>query len=281
LKILVAGAGGKLGRALTAGLAAHTVVPLERGQLDIADAGAVRDAVRAHSPDLVVNAAAYNEVDRAETERETAWRANVRGPENLARATADAGAAVLHVSSDYVFDGRAGRPYHEDDAPHPLSVYGESKLAGEEAVRRSNPRHYVVRTAWLFAADGRNFALTMLDLAARGPVRVVRDLHGSPTYVPHLAEAIGRLLATGAYGTWHLAGRGTATWFELADAIFRRCGIAAALEPVTAAEVARPAARPAFSALTTVREPAVLLPPWEEGVAAFARQREEARRPAR
>jgi dTDP-4-dehydrorhamnose reductase len=277
LKILITGAEGKLGRALQASLGGHALVPLGRGSLDIADADAVHAAVRTHRPDLVVNAAAYNEVDRAETEPEAARRGNVLGPENLARATAEMGTALLHVSSDYVFDGRAGRPYREDDAPNPLSAYGASKLAGEEAVRRLNERHYVVRTAWLFAAHGRNFALTMLGLAAKGPLRVVDDQRGSPTYVPHLAEAIGRLVATDAYGTHHLAGRGDATWFELTRAIFRRCGIAAAVEPVTTADVPRPAVRPAFSALTTIREPPVLLPYWEDGVAAFAEDRRGAK----
>ena len=156
----------------------------------------------------MINAAAYNRVDDAETDATDAYRGNALGPRNLALATAELGVALMHVSTDYVFDGNATRPYHEFDAPNPQSAYGRSKLAGEHAVRELNHRHYVVRTAWVYHEQGGNFPRTILSLATRPEVRVVDDQVGSPTYAPHLAAAIARLVETGAYGTYHFAGAG-------------------------------------------------------------------------
>ena len=272
MRILLAGAGGQLGLALRAAPTSHEIVPLPHWRLDIADAAAVRSALGTHAPDIVVNAAAYNLVDQAETDQEAAYRVNCRGPRHLAVAAAERGIPIVHLSSDYVFAGDAGRPYTEDDPPLPLSRYGITKLIGEELVRNANPRHFVVRTAWLFHAEGRNFPRRVLDLATRGPVRVVGDQTGSPTYAPHLAEALLRLIEEAAYGTYHLAGRGEATWFELTRTLFREMKIATEVIPVTTAEFPRPAKRPVYSVLTTVREPRILLPPWEDGVAAFARE---------
>jgi dTDP-4-dehydrorhamnose reductase len=273
MRVLIAGARGQLGRALPATLRDHDTTALDRAALDIADLAAVRQSVLAHRPDLVLNAAAYNHVDGAESDPEAAFRGNAVGPRNLALAAAEAGAAVLHVSTDYVFDGTAGRAYHEYDQPNPLSVYGRSKLAGEEAVRAANPRHYVVRTAWLYAAEGHNFPLTMLSLGAKGAVRVVNDQHGSPTFAPHLADAIARLLTTGAWGTYHLAGAGETTWHELTRTLFEMCGVASPVEAVTTDAFPRPASRPRYSALTSIQEPRIVLPPWQEGLAEFARAR--------
>ena len=272
MKIMVTGAAGQLGRSLPKALSGHELTTLERGALDIACLDDVRSAIRAQQPAVVVNAAAYNEVDRAESEPEAAFRGNQLGPRNLALATAETGAALVHVSSDYVFDGSADAPYDEDAATNPLSVYGKSKLAGEKAVREANPRHYLVRSAWVFAAQGRNFCNTIRRLAEAGPVRVVTDQRGSPTYAPHLARAIAALIGTGAFGTYHLAGRGGTSWFELTRALFERLGIAAPVEPVTTDAFPRPAPRPRYSVLTTVREPRILLPPWEEGLDAYARE---------
>jgi dTDP-4-dehydrorhamnose reductase len=273
VKVLLTGAGGQLGRALQGALAGHALTALTHSELDIGDLAAVRDAVSTRRPDVVLNAAAYNDVDGAETHPEVAFRCNAAGPRNLALAAAQSGAAVLHVSTDYVFDGTASEPYDENSPTNPLSVYGRSKLEGENAVRAANPRHYVVRTAWLFGSQGRNFPNTMLRLARSGPVRVVSDQRGSPTYAPHLAEAVVGLVQTGRYGTFHLAGRGGATWFELTQALFRCAGLATAVEPVATAEFPRPAPRPRYSVLTTTQEPRILLPPWEEGVEAFVRDR--------
>jgi dTDP-4-dehydrorhamnose reductase len=269
MKMLVTGAAGQLGRALPGALAGHDVVAVPHRQLDIADAAAVEAALQAHGPAVVLNAAAYNEVDRAESDPEAARRGNVLGPRVLAEATARRGAVLLHVSSDYVFDGLGTRPYLESDATSPLSVYGKSKLAGEDAVREANPRHFVVRTAWLYDAASRNFPNTMRGLAARGGVRVVSDQRGSPTYVPHLARAVAALVESGDFGVHHLAGSGDASWYELTQALFAGLGVSAAIEPVASAAFPRPAPRPRYSVLGTER--GRLLPPWREGLSEYVR----------
>jgi dTDP-4-dehydrorhamnose reductase len=270
VRILLTGAGGQLGRSLVPALAGRELVALERRQLDICRLEDVRSALRAHRPELAINAAAYNAVDAAEADPDAAAAVNEVGPRNLALATAELGASLLHVSSDYVFDGSASVPYDEEAVPRPLSAYGRSKLAGEAAVRASNPRHFIVRTAWLYAARGKNFPLTMLELARKGPLRVVNDQTGSPTYAPHLAAAIERLLGESApFGTYHLAGAGAATWYELTVALFERMHVSAAVTPVTTAEFPRPAPRPRYSVLTTAREPRILLPAWRQGLDAF------------
>ncbi len=270
MKILLTGAGGQLGQALQVSLRTHDVVALEHRQLDITQLNAVRDAVAAHQPHLVINAAAFNDVDKAETHPEEAYAGNALGPRNLAVATAARNLALLHVSTDYVFDGSAHRPYNEFDPTNPRSVYGKSKLAGEQAVRVLNQRHYVVRTAWLFSTVGRNFAKAICALAERPEVRVVSDQYGSPTYAPHLAEGLARLIDTGAYGTYHVAGKGGTSWFELTRTLYRCLGIRTPVHPVSTAEFPRPAERPRYSVLTTLQDPAIMLPPWEAGVAAFA-----------
>lgn len=271
MRILITGAAGQLGRALVERLGVHEVVALTRAELDITCLDAVRAALAAHAPAVVINAAAYNDVDGAESAPAAAYAANALGPRNLAVATAARGIPLVHVSSDYVFDGTARRPYHEFDRPNPRSVYGLSKLAGEEAVRALNPRHYIARTAWLFHVAGRNFCRTMLELAARPEVRVVSDQYGSPTFVPHLADAIARLLPSEAFGTYHLAGQGGASWFELTTALYGALGIRTPVRPVATADFPRPAERPRYAVLATAQDPAILLPPWTEGVAAFAR----------
>jgi dTDP-4-dehydrorhamnose reductase len=271
MKVLLTGAGGQLGRSLQGELGGHALVALDHARLDITDLAAVRAAVRATRPDLVINAAAYNRVDDAEQDLDGAYRGNAVGPRNLALASAETGAIVLHVSSDYVFDGRGSRPYHEFDRPNPRSVYGASKLAGEEQVRALNPRHYVVRTAWVYHERGKNFPLTMIAAASRGEVRVVNDQTGSPTYAPHLAQAIGRLIESGAFGTYHLAGSGSTTWYELTRALYSRLAITTPIEPVTTDEFPRPAERPRYSVLTTLQDPRIVLPPWQEGLESFCR----------
>ena len=177
---------------------------------------------------------------------------------------------IVHVSTDYVFDGETERPYVESDAPSPRTVYGHTKLAGEEAVRAANPEHFVVRTAWLYSTGGSNFALTMLGAAERGSVRVVDDQIGSPTYAAHLADGIAQLIGRTDWGTVHMANRGQTTWYGLTRALYAELGLDCEVAPCTTDEFPRPAERPRYSALATEREPAILLPPWEEGVRDFA-----------
>ena len=272
MRIFITGANGQLGKALQATLADHEILALARQQLDITQLQAVRDAIRSSRSTVVINAAAYNNVDGAESDPLLAYRGNALGPRNLAVATAEQGVPFVHVSTDYVFDGNGKRPYHEYDAPNPQTVYGASKLAGEEVVRTLNRRHYIVRTAWLYDAEGRNFPNTMRALAKDRPeVRVVSDQFGSPTYVPHLAQALANLLDTGAYGVYHFAGQGGTSWYDLTRTLYRLLGVAVPVVPVATSEFPRPAPRPRYSVLTTLQDPAIVLPPWEEGVADFAR----------
>ena len=181
MKILLTGAAGQLGRQIQARNQAHAITALTHRDLDIANLALVREAVGAHKPDLVLNAAAFNDVDRAQADPEAAFVGNGLGPRNLALAAAETGASVLHVSTDYVFDGQQSTPYHEYDRPAPLSNYGRSKLAGEVGVRELNPRHYVVRTAWVYEPKGNNFPKTLYFLALKHKeVKVVSDVKGSP-----------------------------------------------------------------------------------------------------
>jgi dTDP-4-dehydrorhamnose reductase len=270
VRVLLTGAGGQLGQAVERGWKAHEIVTRTRGELDILDLASIRSVLETVEPDLVVNAAAYNAVDGAESDPEGAFAGNAVGPRHLALATAERDLPLVHVSSDYVFDGCAGRAYHEFDATNPRSVYGRSKLAGEDAVRAHNPRHQIVRTAWLYSPVGRNFALTMLSLAKRGEVRVVCDQFGSPTYVPHLAAGLERLAETGVYGTFHLASAGVASWYDLARALFRELGLAVEVRPIPTSEYPTPATRPPYSALVSLQQPRIGLPPWQDGLKEFA-----------
>ena len=271
MRILIAGAAGQLGHALQEELSDHELVTLDLPELDIRDLVKVRDCIGRHLPDIVINAAAYTDVDGAENDRAAAFGVNAAGARNLAIATAAVDRPLLHISTDYVFNGRATRPYHEYDTPDPQSVYGESKLAGEEAVKIHNPRHFVVRSAWLFHTVGKNFPRTMISLAEREEVRVVSDQRGCPTYAPHLARSLRELMATEAYGIFHLAAGGDASWFELTQLLYRELAVRTPVRPVTTEEFPRPAERPRYSVLTTMQSPRILLPPWQEGVAEFAR----------
>lgn len=272
MKILLTGAKGQLGQALQNTLAPQAVTALDHLQLDITKLVDVRSTIQTIRPDVVINTAAYNNVDGAESDPLAAYRGNALGPRNLAIATAAVGIPLLHVSTDYVFDGTSARPYHEFDRPQPLSVYAASKLAGEDAVRSLNQKHYLVRTARLYSAVGKNFAKTICTLAQQqSEVRVVNDQVGSPTYVPHLAVAIAELIRHEAFGTYHLANQGAASWYELTCALYHQLKIATPVHAITTPEFPRPAKRPAYSALTTIQDPAILLPTWEEGVAAFVK----------
>ena len=269
-KLLITGAQGQLGHALQAQFADHEVIAWDIQDLDISQLDQVQKAVNHVRPDVVINAAAFTQVDQAETEQEAAYRGNALGPRNLAIATKGMGMPLVHFSTDYVFDGRQSHPYHEFDRPNPLSVYGQSKLAGEEEVQKRNPRHFIVRTAWLYHIVGKNFPQTILRLAKQDQVRVVNDQFGSPTYCPHLAQAVCRLLETDAFGTYHLAGSGGASWYDFTKALYAARGIHTSVVPITTAEYPLPAPRPAYGVLTSLQDPLITLPPWEEGVREFS-----------
>jgi dTDP-4-dehydrorhamnose reductase len=271
LKILITGCAGQLGRSLVAELGRHVVTAIAHDRLDIARLDDVRRAIGTLTPHLVINAAAYNDVDGAERDPLASYRINALGPRNLALATAAAGVAILHVSTDYVFDGNTDQPYHEYNRPQPLSTYGLSKLAGEVAVKEYNPHHYVVRTAWLYHEVGQNFLNTMLFQSRRPQLKIVDDQFGSPTYAPHLARAIAHLIETQAYGVYHMAGQGGTTRFEMTRTLFSILGLRTEIFPASHRAFPAAASRPNYSVLTTIQEPPLLLPRWQEGISAFAR----------
>jgi dTDP-4-dehydrorhamnose reductase len=273
MKVFIAGAKGQLGQALQDTLGHHEIIAFDRDELDITQLEATRKVLEQVRPQVVLNAAAYTKVDQAESEPEMAYRINALGARNLALTTAFQKIPLLQISTDYVFDGKALRPYHEFDRPHPLSVYAMSKLAGEETVRALNPHHFIVRTGWLYHTVGKNFPKTICAMADQSEIRVVNDQYGSPTYAPHLAKALGRLMETEAYGTYHIAGSGGTSWFEFARTLYTLCGIATKIKPVSTAEFPRPAPRPAHAVLTTLQDPPMLLPPWEQGLQEFVRER--------
>jgi len=281
MKLLVTGSQGQLGSRIVEALraqAAHDVVALPRESLDITDREAVLEAVGASRPDWILNCAAYTDVERAESERAEAFRLNAEAVGLLADAAERHGARLLHPSTDYVFSGdfedEAPRPYHEEDAPAPLSVYGASKLAGEMRLRGHGVRSLIVRTSWLYGGPGRNFLSTMLRLgreaeASKKPVRVVGDQRGSPTDAPSLARQIIRLVEAGAEGLVHASAHGEATWHELAAEIFVRAGLHPELERITTAEYPSRARRPPYSVLENRKLRGLgldILPPWKEGL---------------
>jgi dTDP-4-dehydrorhamnose reductase len=276
MKLLVTGAAGMLGRdvMLAAGNAGHQVVGYGHAELDIGDADAASAKIEGERPDVVINCAAWTDVDGAEEAEEEATRINGAGAGNVAAAAAKVGASVVYVGSDYVFDGSKGAPYVETDQSAPLSAYGRSKLAGEEATRAANKRHFVVRSAWLFGTGGPNFVETMLRLAAdHGEVLVVRDQVGSPTYTWHLAYGIVRLIEGVEFGIHHMAAAGSCSWYEFAREIFEQANVECKVMSATTEMLGRPAPRPAYSALTSQREHAIELPSWQDGLAAYLSQR--------
>ena len=267
MRLLVTGAAGMLGRDVVAAAesAGHDVAALARRDLDIADAGAVRAAVEAARPDAVVNCAAWTDVDGAEEHEAEATRINGEGAGNLAAAAP----FIVHVSSDYVFDGTATEPYVEGDPTGPASAYGRSKLAGELAVAAAGD-HAIVRSSWLFGVHGKNFVATMLKLAEdRDEVNVVADQFGCPTYTGDLAPALVEIAEQRAGGIFPVSGGGQCSWQELAQATFDEAGTGTVANPVTTAEFPRPAPRPAWSVLRSTRPDAPVLPYWRHGLTSY------------
>jgi dTDP-4-dehydrorhamnose reductase len=270
LRWFVTGAGGQLATAFAKTLEGEVFLSGEAA-LDIRDADAVYAAVHGFAPDIVLHTAAYTDVDGAQADPARAEAVNVEGTRNVVQAVRGTHTTVVYISSDYVFDGAKGSPYVESDPTHPLNVYGRTKLAGEGEVL-SWVRGIVVRTAWLFSDTGSNFVKTILAVAAEKaaggePLRVVDDQVGSPTYAGHLAAAVDEALRRGvAPGLYHMAGSGYCSWCELAREVVQLAGIDVEVQPITAAEAARPAPRPAFSALASER-PIPRLPHWAAGVA--------------
>ncbi len=267
-RILLTGSNGQVGHALRNTLAPlGEVLALDRSRLDLVNADSIRKTVREYRPTLIVNAAAYTAVDRAESDAELAMTVNGVAPGVLAEEAQRLDAVVVHYSTDYVFDGSKPAAYVETDTPNPLSVYGRSKLAGEQATQAACNAHYILRTSWVYSAEGANFLNTILRLAGERPeLRIVNDQNGAPTWAQSIAEMTAQLLtavldrpANPRYGLYHLTAAGAVTWFGFAEAI-----LAAAkkinpemtvprLTPITTAEYPLPARRPANSLLNTAR----------------------------
>ena len=284
MRVLVTGALGMLGHdvARAGERGGHELVLVDLPELDITDEAAVAALLaeltaRPGGLDGIVNCAAWTDVDGAEEKADAARAVNAGGAGVLARAAADAGVRLVHVSTDYVFDGVApldeeGNPraYLERDPTEPETVYGVTKLEGERAVLGASRRHAVARTAWLYGVDGANFPATMLRLASdRDAVQVVTDQVGSPTWSGHLAPALLGLLERGVEGLVHLTGGGHVSWNGFAREIFRQAEVDCRVEPTTSEQFKRPAPRPAWSALETERDDVLPLPPWQDGLAGY------------
>jgi dTDP-4-dehydrorhamnose reductase len=290
LKILVFGAGGQVGhevcRASWPG--SFTLVPLDRTAGDVTNPTLVSTVIARHRPDLVINLAAYTAVDRAESEPETAWAVNCAGAANIAAICGDTATPLVHLSTDYVFDGRNSEPYREEDVVNPLNVYGSSKEAGERAVRAATPCHIILRTAWVYGAHGTNFVKTMLRLGAERPVlRVVSDQRGCPSAAADIAAALMTIageISRGRtdWGTFHFAGGGSTSWHRFAEEIFSLAeGFGAwpgrprpRVEPITTDQYPTAARRPMNSVLDSRKIAAlgIVPPPWQSGLPAVVRE---------
>lgn len=252
MKILITGANGQLGRELTKQYSQRKeeLILTDVDQLDITNVEQVYNFVNVHKPDVIINCAAHTAVDKCEVEEERAYRINAIGPKNLSAAAYAVGAEIVQISTDYVFDGEGSKPITEFDAPNPQTVYGASKLQGEKLTAEFNPKHYILRTAWLYG-DGNNFVKTMLKLSETNKsIKVVNDQHGSPTSTVDLARAIIKLVDEKNYGLFHATCKGECTWYEFTKEIFRIKGINTEVVPCTTDEFPRPAKRPKYSVLS-------------------------------
>ena len=258
MKILITGINGQLGQELLQKLGDREAIGVGRERLDLTQPESIRQVVAAVKPDVVINSAAYTAVDKAESEVELAMQVNAIAPGILAQECQKLGIPLIHVSTDYVFDGTQGYPYQDTDKTNPLSVYGKSKLAGEDAIRSHCEHHAIVRTAWVYGVGGTgNFVKTMLRLASqREEIRVVADQIGSPTWTGDLANAIVGLLKQTPPGTYHYTNSGVASWYDFAVAIFeeaKQLGWDLKVQrviPITTPEYPTPARRPAYSVLS-------------------------------
>jgi dTDP-4-dehydrorhamnose reductase len=273
VRLVVTGAGGGLGRAFCTQVPAHHEVhAFTHDDLDIGDHGAVRQRVDPLRADAIVNLAAFTKVDANETDPSRAFRDNALGPQHLALSARATGATLLHLSTDYVFDGAKGVPYDETDVPAPISVYGRAKLEGEGFVRAIAPTWLVVRVGYVYGGGGDYLSGATRRLAAGEDAGGLQDRVGSPTYVGHLAERLLPLLLSGRSGTYHLAGPQPASWFEVLQRVRDLGGLSGSVTPQFAAELALPAPRPAYSALTSVfldHLPVPPMPSLEDGLKAF------------
>jgi dTDP-4-dehydrorhamnose reductase len=273
VRIVVTGANGQLGRAIqhvAAENAGVEIVPFTSAALDVSDADAVMDALTTARPDAIIHAAAFTNTDACETERERAYAVNAHGAGYVAAVAARIGCPLLAIGTNYVFDGGRAEPYDEFDTPSPQSVYARSKWAGELAAQRAMTNLLIIRTAMVYAEEGRNFVRTMLALAERGtPIRVVADQYGQPTYATDLARGLLALLRNPIPGVYHLTNAGSASWYEWARAIFEIAGLDVDVTPIPATEFPRPCVPPANGVIlnTAAARLGVVLPEWRDALA--------------
>lgn len=255
MKVLIAGAQGMLGNDVRIKLQGTCeVLTRDIQDFDICDRAKVLSDIKHIRPDVVINCAAFTNVDEAETQKDAAFAINADGAQNIALACRESGSLLYHISTDYVFDGGKNEPHSEADPVNPFSLYGKSKLAGERHVQSILTRHVIIRTSWLFGKHGKNFISTIVKLSGeKDEIQIVNDQTGCPTYTVDLAEAIARLLAKPAQGIYHFCNSGACTWFAFAEKIIGLLGCTTKVLPITTQQLGRPAPRPAFSVLNCGR----------------------------
>ncbi|HUA10095.1 MAG TPA: dTDP-4-dehydrorhamnose reductase [Candidatus Acidoferrales bacterium] len=285
MKVLLVGGSGQLGSEIRGRWSQDEIVAPPHSELSLEETGDLELAIDAESPELVVNCAAFHNVDLCESQPEAAFSVNALAVDRAAALCQARDIAFVTISTDYVFDGRASRPYAENDCPNPVSAYGASKLAGEQLVLRRDMKAYVVRTCGVYGVAGSKSKGTFVDriiaqARAGETPRVVSDVIASPTYAGDLAAALRKLIATGAYGLYHAANPGPVSWYDFASAALELAGVAQRIEPISASQWKAPARRPAFSALAIPKLAAlgIAMPPWREGIAAYLRDRVALRR---
>ena len=274
-KILVTGSKGQLGVDLVNILSnEYYVIGLDKEKLDITNLDYVINAVKTIKPDIIINSAAYTNVDKAEENIDLSYKINALGARNLAIASLENNSRLVHISTDFVFDGEKNEPYMEFDKTNPLSIYGKSKLLGEEFIKEINPKHYILRASWLYGENGNNFVKTMLKLGNENKtLKVVNDQRGTPTYTKDLVQVINMIIKTDAYGTYHASNEGECTWFEFAKKIFEISNIKDInVLPITTEELNRPAKRPKYSVMKNYMLELNFdykLKPWDESLKKF------------
>jgi dTDP-4-dehydrorhamnose reductase len=270
MKIFITGSDGQLGKALQKVLKnKHKLFLGTQENCDITNCQQVIKVVRGFKPEIIIHAAAYTDVDSCETNKKLAFNVNAEGTKNVASGAKNVGAKLVYISTDFVFDGKNKKPYLETDEPNPLSVYGRSKLAGEEWTKKLSSKYFILRTAWLYGKEGKNFVKTMLSLAKeKDEVKVVNDQIGTPTYAADLVAVIEKIIKTDIYGLYHASNNGECSWYDFACEIFKLAGKKVKVIPITTEEFGRPAPRPAYSVLRNfcLEQQSIFMRNWQEAL---------------
>ncbi len=276
MKVLVTGANGMLGQDLCPTLqdSGYEVIETDVKTLDITDFDMVQKVLNSEKPDIVIHCAAYTNVDKAEEDYDTVFKINVLGTQNVAKAAAQINGAMLYISTDYVFDGTKKEAYLPDDVPNPINKYGQTKLEGELAVEEYCPKHFIVRTSWLYGIHGKNFVETMISLADKPELKVVDDQIGCPTWTMELSDAIIKILSQGKYGKYHVCGSGKTSWYGFAKEIFKLAGLDVNIKPCTSDEFSRPAKRPNNSVMKNYKDVKISTRSWQKALADYMALRE-------